>query len=214
MADDFAPDSYKPKPASVRNPMTGASVDEFDPALLDYDEWRKSNLSIDVESLNDAERSRYRSSRLREIFSSPDESLERSVGSTTTSRNNALDFGEEFGVAKYADTDAAPAIKVGTPVDDLTKVVSTTAPVSPPVATAADMAVSVEAKVATAAVDGGASAASSVVSSGAKRTSTAISGLKPKSAGGVLGLGLALAAGGAGVLYMHKNRGRADYKGA
>jgi len=105
-------------------------------------------------------------------------------------------------------------ISVGTPVDDLTKVASTTPPVTPPVATAADMAASVEAKVATAVVDGGASVAGDVVSSAVNRTSTAISGLRPKSAGGVLGLGLALAAGGAGVLYMHKNRGRPNYRGA
>jgi len=110
--------------------------------------------------------------------------------------------------------EAKTPISVGTPVDDLTKVASITPPMTPPVTTAADMAASVEAKVATAVIDGGASAAGDVVSSAVKKTSTAISGLQPKSAGGVLGLGLALAAGGAGVLYMHKNRGRADYRGA
>jgi len=219
IADDFAPTGKfgtAPTPKPARKSFTPTVVDELDDALstglaADYDDWRNKNLSNSVQSLEDAQRSYQRSSRLREIFGSADEPLERSVGSTTTSE---LDFGEEFGVAKYADTDAAPAIKVGTPVDDLTKVVSTTAPVTPPVATAADMAASIDARVTAAVVDGGASTASNVVSSGVKRASTAISGLQPKSAGGVLGLGLALAAGGAGVLYMHKNRGRTDYRGA
>ena len=196
MADDFTPTGKfgtAPTPKPARKSFTPTVVDELDDALstglaADYDDWRNKNLSNSVQSLEDANKSYQRSSRLREIFGSDADAV--------------------------PTVKVAPAVKVGTPVDDLTKVVSTTAPVTPPVATAADMAASIDAKVTAAVVDGGASTASNVVSSGTKRASTAISGLQPKSAGGVLGLGLALAAGGAGVLYMHKNRGRTDYRGA
>jgi hypothetical protein len=105
-------------------------------------------------------------------------------------------------------------ISVGTPVDDVARIASTTPPISPSIATAADVAANAEIQTAAAVTDGGADAARGVVRSVANRTSTAVNGLRPKSAGGVLGLGLALAAGGAGVIYMHKNRGRPKYVGA
>jgi len=131
-----------------------------------------------------------------------------------------LDFGEEFGVAKYdplahADVDGPPAVKVGTPVDDIPRRV-TPGRLSPdnPATVAAREARAAEARVASDATLGSADAADDVVRSGGRRISTALGGLKPKSAGGVLGLGLALAAGGAGVIYMANNRGKnPDYQG-
>lgn len=117
------------------------------------------------------------------------------------------------------------AIQVGAPADEISRVAHVTPParltvprpVTPPVATASDMAAGVEARVASSVMDGGVSTADSVVSSGASRSSTAVSGLRPKSAGSTLGLGLALAAGGAGLFALHRNRGRVNestYRGA
>jgi len=141
-------------------------------------------------------------------------------GKTPPIRNNALDFGEEFGVAKYdplehAAVDGPPAVRVGTPVDDIPRRV-TPGRLSPdnPATIAAREARAAEARVASDATLGSADVADDVVRAGGRRISTALGGLKPKSAGGVLGLGLALAAGGAGVIYMANNRGKnPDYQG-
>jgi hypothetical protein len=138
--------------------------------------------------------------------------IDRETGELGKPKSSRLRFGRKS---------KPEPVSVGTPADDIpTRVEPRTSGNlrgrllgGAKSATAADATeAGVEASVVSAAREGTA-VADDVVSSGASRVSTAVGGLKPRSAGGVLGLGLALAAGGAGVIYMSKRRGKPEYEG-